>query len=68
MEGPLLLKPDDVAKALNIGRSKAYELILSGDIASITIGRCRRVTLDAIRAYVRSREQIEAEEGDGRHQ
>jgi excisionase family DNA binding protein len=65
METPLLLKPDDVAKALNIGRSKAYELISSGEIASITIGRCRRVTLDAIRDFVSSRQQIEAEEADG---
>ena len=48
----LLLTPLEAAKTLGIGRSKLYQLLASGDLASVYIGSCRRVPLDALRAYV----------------
>ena len=50
----LLLRPHEAAEVLGLGRSKVYELIASGAIPSITIGKSRRVPLDALRAWVRA--------------
>ena len=35
-----------------IGRSKLYELITSGDLETIKIGRCTLVTIDALKALL----------------
>ena len=48
----MLLRPVEVAEALGIGRSKAYELIGSGVIPSIRIGSSVRVTVDGLRAWI----------------
>ena len=54
----LLLRPHEAAEALGLCRSKVYELIASGAIPSITIGKSRRIPLEALRAWVRA--QIDA--------
>jgi excisionase family DNA binding protein len=51
---PLLLKPEEVAECLNIGRSKVYELMRAGHLESVQIGTCRRVTRAAVERYVAS--------------
>ena len=50
----LLLRPEEVAECLNIGRSKVYELIRAGTLESVRIGTCRRVTRVAVERYVES--------------
>jgi excisionase family DNA binding protein len=40
------------AYLLSMGRSKTCELIASGELESVTIGRSRRIPVDAIDAYV----------------
>jgi excisionase family DNA binding protein len=50
----LLLRPEEVAELLNIGRSKVYELLRDGTIESVRIGTCRRVTRAALERYVDS--------------
>lgn len=49
-----LLRPDDAASVLSIGRSKLYELLASGRLASVMIDGCRRVRLEDIEAFVAS--------------
>lgn len=49
---PLLLKVEEVAERLNVGRSTAYHLVLTGEIESITVGRLRRVPADALTDYI----------------
>ena len=44
----LLLTVPEAAEALAISRSKLYELLASGDIASIRIDGSRRVPLTAL--------------------
>ena len=34
----LLLTPEDACTALNIGRTRLYELLASGELRSVTIG------------------------------
>ena len=50
----MLLKPEEVAEYLNIGRSKVYELIRADALESVCIGTCRRVPRAAVRRYVES--------------
>ena len=48
----LLYRPSEAGEALGLGRSKAYELIASGVIPSIRIGKSLRVPADALRKWV----------------
>lgn len=49
---PLLLTIPEAARALAIGRTTLYELITERRIEVVHIGRCSRVPLDAVRAFV----------------
>lgn len=49
---PLLLTPEEAAKALRIGRTRLYELLAEGAIGSVRIGHSRRITVRALQAYV----------------
>jgi excisionase family DNA binding protein len=44
----LLLTPIEAARALGIGRSKLYQLIQSGRLESVLIGRSRRIPAHAL--------------------
>jgi excisionase family DNA binding protein len=48
----LLLTVPEAATALGISRSKLYELIKAGTIASLRIDNCRRIPYRALTAYV----------------
>lgn len=53
----VLLRVDEVARALGIGRSQAYELCASGRLPVVRIGRSVRVPADALREWVRQQTQ-----------
>lgn len=40
---PLLLRAEEVARLLGLGRTKIYEMMASGELPTILIGRARRV-------------------------
>lgn len=42
----------DAAARLTISRSRAYELVASGELESFRIGRLRRVTAQAIDSFI----------------
>lgn len=48
----LLYSPDDLVVVLRMARGRIYELLASGTIPSLKIGRSRRVTADALDAYI----------------
>jgi excisionase family DNA binding protein len=48
---PLLLTVEEAAERLRIGKTKAYELVRSGALESVRIGRLRRIHQDAITQY-----------------
>ncbi len=43
-----LLRVSEVAEALNIGRSKAYELVATGQLPALRVGRAVRVRPEAV--------------------
>jgi excisionase family DNA binding protein len=48
----LLLTPEAAAEIIGVGRTKLYELLRSGAIESVRIGRARRIPADALEGYV----------------
>jgi len=48
----LLCTPNEAARQLAIGRTKLYELIASGDLRSVRIGRAVRVPASELKSFV----------------
>ena len=55
MDGKLLYSVNEAAERLGLGRTLTYELVLSGAIKSISVGRCRRVPAQALEEFVQKR-------------
>ena len=48
------VRPETAAEMLQVGRHKIFELIGSGELASIKVGGSRRILVEDIYAYARS--------------
>jgi excisionase family DNA binding protein len=57
----LLLTVDETAEVVGLGKTKVYELIASGELEAVRIGRCRRVPVEAVKAYVIRLRDLEGE-------
>ncbi|HEY9471707.1 MAG TPA: helix-turn-helix domain-containing protein [Propionibacteriaceae bacterium] len=51
-EPPRCLSVEQAAQLLNVGRSTAYDLIRSGQLRSVKIGRRRLVPRDALDSFI----------------
>ncbi|WP_410580254.1 helix-turn-helix domain-containing protein [Amycolatopsis sp. lyj-108] len=51
---PLLLKVDEAARLLCIGRTRVYDLIRSNDLRSVKIFGARRIPRTSLDSYVAS--------------
>ena len=58
----LLLTPTEAAEVLSISRSKLYELIGQGRLATVTIDASRRVPSDALVEFIESLRHGDSEE------
>ena len=56
----LLLTEEEARKALGLGRTKLYELLMAGEIESVKIGKCRRIRADALQTWL---ERMRQEQG-----
>ncbi|HLY32475.1 MAG TPA: helix-turn-helix domain-containing protein [Ktedonobacterales bacterium] len=50
----LLVSVDDMAWMLSIGKSKAWQLVMRGDVFSVPVGRSRRIPVKCIEEFVDS--------------
>lgn len=57
---PGLLKPEEAAAELRIGRTRVYGLISTGELGSVKIGRSRRIPRAALAEYI---DRLRAEAG-----
>jgi excisionase family DNA binding protein len=48
----LLATTEEAAEILNVGRSTVFELMRTGRLRSVKIGRSRRISYDALREFV----------------
>ena len=54
----LLYTPREAALLLSLSRTKVYELIASGELDSIQVGRSRRIPAEALNAFVRACQEV----------
>jgi len=48
----LLVTPEEAARRLSVGRTTIYELMSTGELQSVNIGRCRRVPVSSLASFV----------------
>ncbi len=48
----LLLRVDEVAEALDIGRTRVFDLMRCGELTSVKIGGSRRIPAAALHRYI----------------
>lgn len=48
----LLLRVEEVAELLDVGRTRVYDLIRSGELQSVKIGGSRRIPPAALQRYL----------------
>ena len=56
----LLLTPESAAEVLSVGRTKVYQLMATGELRPVRIGKCRRVPMSAVVELV---QHLEVETG-----
>jgi len=49
---PLLLRADEAAALLAIGRTKVFEMMAAGELPVIRIGRCVRIPKDQLERWI----------------
>jgi excisionase family DNA binding protein len=52
---PMLLTVKDLEAELQLGRTRTYELVRSGELPVVRIGRVVRVPRDALRRWIQER-------------
>ncbi|MFJ5849040.1 helix-turn-helix domain-containing protein [Streptomyces sp. NPDC092903] len=55
-----LLTVPQVMARLQLGRSAVYDLLRTGQLASITLGRARRIPTHALTGFIRTRLEQDA--------
>lgn len=48
----LLLRVEEAAARLGIGRTLMYQLVMRGDVESVPVGRLRRIPVECLDDYV----------------
>lgn len=48
----LLVRPEDAARMLSLGRGTVYGMIASGELPAVRLGRAVRVPMDALRRWI----------------
>lgn len=59
---PITVRVADAAKMLGIGRYRLYELMQSGDIETLKLGRSTRIPVDGLHALI---ERLRREQSGG---
>ena len=57
---PLTVRPKVAFNAVGVGITKGYELINSGDLEAIKIGRATRITWESVKRLVANAPRLEA--------
>lgn len=52
---PALIRVEEAARLLSLGRSKTYALVASGELPAVRIGRSVRIPVDQLRRWVQDR-------------
>lgn len=55
----LLLRVEEAAEVLGIGRSLMFHLVVSKEVESVTVGRLRRIPSECLAEYVARRRGVQ---------
>jgi excisionase family DNA binding protein len=58
-----LLRAEEVARVLGVGRSKVFEMFRTGDLPVLRMGRCVRVPRSALAAWIEAQTESSAVPG-----
>lgn len=58
---PLLLRVEEAARMLRLGRATVYMLVSRGELPSVRIGRAVRVPAEALRRWIETRTTANAQ-------
>lgn len=50
----MLFTPVQAAKIMNVSRSHVYTMMNKGELGSVNIGRCRRITVSQMNDFIES--------------
>lgn len=64
MDKPLL-KPNEVAEMLRIGRSLVYGMLATGELPSIRVGRCIRIPKVSLEKWIANQENVRGDNKGG---
>lgn len=53
--GSLLVTVEQAAAMCSLGRAKFYQLVMAGEVPSVTIGRSRRIPVEMLRQWIAAR-------------
>jgi excisionase family DNA binding protein len=59
----LMLRPAEFAEAIGVSRSKGYEILGQGDVASVKVGSCVRVPVSEVKRWIERQLAERAEAG-----
>ncbi len=54
---PICVKVNDAARLIGVGRTKLYEMIASGEIEAIKLGKSTRITTASLHELIRRRRE-----------
>jgi excisionase family DNA binding protein len=54
----------DVQRTLGIGKTKAYELVATGELPAVRIGRCIRVNRAELEGWLQAQRYIDVMDGE----
>lgn len=66
MDNRVAYRPAEAAEMLSISRSRIYELLATGELGSILIGRSRRIPREALERFVEARSDGQSTEAGNR--
>ncbi len=52
----LLLTVEEAAEVLRVGRTTVFHLIRTGELATVQIGRLRRISMESLQHFTRERQ------------
>lgn len=55
---PIAVSPKDAFAAIGVGNTKGYELINSGDLEAVKIGRATRITWASVKRLIEKSPRI----------
>lgn len=66
MMDKMLFRVDEAARLIGLGRSKTYEMVASGELPVVRIGRAVRVPAQALEAWIAERTEEPRTESEPR--